>query len=91
MGWNDFNIGGGGVDISRHARKRWNERVPSSAPDLQPSTWLNAEYAYAPEADCDETKLFRLDGARDMLLCGQKKGQKTVVVTVLYADYDRLA
>jgi hypothetical protein len=83
---------GGGVEISRHAKKRWRERVddpPAGALELTESVWHNAETVYAPEADCDESRVYPVPGQRDMLLCGKHKGN-IVVSTVLYADPDRL-
>jgi hypothetical protein len=93
----DFGIGSGGGDIviKRHAKKRWRERTePGTLPghdiELDEGTWLNAETVDAPEADCDEARLYTVRGARDMLLCGHHDGATTRVTTVLYADHSRL-
>lgn len=92
----DFGIGNGGlpIEITIHARQRWRERLPDWALKhypLNPRTWDEAVVVIAPTADCDETRLVEIIGAeRDMILCAKHHPDKTVVVTVMYADYDRL-
>jgi len=84
---------GNDVNISRHAKRQWRDRVTDPPPgdeELEGSTWLNAEPVHAPKANCEEARLYRMRGARDMLLCGHRKSSGMVVATVLYADYSRL-
>lgn len=88
--------GGNGIDvvISRHARSRWAERLEDWAlrrHPILPTAWRSSEVVIAPQADCDETRLYVIEGHRDMLLCGKHYPEKTVVATVLYADHSRLS
>jgi hypothetical protein len=90
MGFGDFNIGGsGGPTITNHAKEQWRDRAPRAG-QLTESTWLNADPVIAPEANCDESRVVYRDGARDMLLCGKHNRDGLSVVTVLYADHDRI-
>lgn len=92
MGFN-FSMGGNSVDVTRHAKKRWRERVrnpPTQDLELSADMWHSAENVIAPEADCDEERLYTIPGEQDMLLCGKHKGSKVSITTVLYADYSRL-
>jgi hypothetical protein len=95
MGFDDFDFSGRGarVKVTKHARERWRERVPESqlyAHGLDANTWHQAEVVYAPQANCDESRLYQIRGARDMLLCGMYNPDHTSVVTVMHADYSRL-
>lgn len=91
----DFDFGNSTpVRITRHARDQWKSRLSRSAlmgHQLNENTWYEAEIVNAPSADCDEQRLYTIRGHRDMLLCGKYHPNETAVVTVLYADYDRLS
>lgn len=82
------------VRVTNHAYQQWNSRVDQStryAHPLNENTWYEAEVVRAPSADCDEQRLYQIRGHRDMLLCGHYYPNYTSLVTVLYADYDRLS
>jgi len=91
----DFDFGNlTPVRITNHARDQWRSRLKQSAlygHPLNENTWYEAEVVSAPSADCDEQRLYQMRGHRDMLLCGKYHPDYTSVVTVLYADYDRLS
>jgi len=91
----DFDIGfgsggsGGDVRITRHARKRWRERVekpPSWAIELDEDIWREAERVVVPTKDCDESRLYTMPGTRNMILCGKRRADGGLnVATAVYA------
>ena len=89
----DFSMGGGSVKVTRHAKRRWRERVrdpPPQALELSADMWHSAQNVVAPEADCDESRIYPIPGKSDMLLCGKHDASGVSIATVLYADYSRI-
>lgn len=87
----DFGIGtSGSVRISRHARKRWRQRVerpPSWAIELDEDIWHEAEPVRVPTKNCLEARLYEMPGTRDMILCAKRRpGEPLTVTTAVYAD-----